>query len=204
MALEERSALQRTRLRELLGRLLGSGSPFWSKQLAGVRDDAELAELPFTTKDDLLGAVPLRVARRAPGADGARARVLGDAAQADDRGVHPARHRDLRRGQRARHRLRGRDARGRPAQRVRLRPVHGRARPPLRRRAARGHRRPGLGRQQRPAGAAPGRPRRARALLHAVVLPAARRARARRRAAGPHPAALRRASAPSPGRRRCA
>ena len=58
MALEERSALQRTRLRELLGRLLGSGSPFWSKQLAGVRDDAELAELPFTTKDDLLGQYP--------------------------------------------------------------------------------------------------------------------------------------------------
>ncbi len=58
MAVEERSALQRTRLAELLGRLRSSESPFWREKLAGVREGAELAELPFTTKADLLEQYP--------------------------------------------------------------------------------------------------------------------------------------------------
>jgi len=58
MALEERAALQRTRLRELVGRLRASESTFWSDKLARIDEDAELAELPFTTKADLLAQYP--------------------------------------------------------------------------------------------------------------------------------------------------
>ena len=47
LAVEERSALQRARLGELLERLRRSESPFWREKLAGVREGAEPAELPF-------------------------------------------------------------------------------------------------------------------------------------------------------------
>jgi phenylacetate-CoA ligase len=58
MAVEERAALQRGRLRELVVRLRDSASPFWREKLAGADEDAELAELPFTTKADLLSQYP--------------------------------------------------------------------------------------------------------------------------------------------------
>jgi phenylacetate-CoA ligase len=58
MAVEERWALQRSRLRELVARLQASASPFWQEKLAGVGEDAEPAELPFTTKADLLAQYP--------------------------------------------------------------------------------------------------------------------------------------------------
>jgi len=58
MAVEERAALQRTRLRELVARLRASGSTFWSDKLARIDVDAELADLPFTTKADLLAQYP--------------------------------------------------------------------------------------------------------------------------------------------------
>ncbi|MFL5931086.1 MAG: phenylacetate--CoA ligase family protein [Gaiellaceae bacterium] len=58
MAVEERAALQRTRLRELVARLRASESTFWNDKLAGIDEDAELAELPFTTKADLLAQYP--------------------------------------------------------------------------------------------------------------------------------------------------
>jgi phenylacetate-CoA ligase len=58
MAVEERSALQRERLRELVARLRRSATPFWREQLAGVTEDAELEELQFTTKADLLSQYP--------------------------------------------------------------------------------------------------------------------------------------------------
>src|SRR5690348_11675033 len=49
---EERAALQRARLSELLARLRRSPSPYWREKLAGVDSD-ELEALPFTTKAEL-------------------------------------------------------------------------------------------------------------------------------------------------------
>jgi phenylacetate-CoA ligase len=49
---EERAALQRARLSELLARLRRSPSPYWRDKLAGVDSD-ELEALPFTTKAEL-------------------------------------------------------------------------------------------------------------------------------------------------------
>jgi len=58
MAVDERAALQRTRLRELVARLRDSESTFWGDKLAGIDEDAELVDLPFTTKADLLARYP--------------------------------------------------------------------------------------------------------------------------------------------------
>jgi phenylacetate-CoA ligase len=60
---DERAALQLERLRGLVARLSGLGSPFWDERLAGAEAgditglDA-LAGLPFTTKDDLRDNYP--------------------------------------------------------------------------------------------------------------------------------------------------
>jgi phenylacetate-CoA ligase len=58
MPTEQRGELQRRRLAELLRRLRAADSPYWREKLAGVDDDAELAELPFTTKAELLEQYP--------------------------------------------------------------------------------------------------------------------------------------------------
>ena len=58
MPAEQRGELQRRRLAELLRRLRAADSPYWSAKLAGVDDDAELADLPFTTKAELLEQYP--------------------------------------------------------------------------------------------------------------------------------------------------
>jgi phenylacetate-CoA ligase len=79
MAVEERGELQRRRLAELLARLGTIDSPYWREKLAGVSDDAELAELPFTTKAELLEqypygllAVPLEATVRLHASSGTR------------------------------------------------------------------------------------------------------------------------------------
>src|SRR5215207_2269109 len=58
MPAEQRGELQRRRLAELLRRLRAHESPYWRGKLARVDDDAELAELPFTTKAELLEQYP--------------------------------------------------------------------------------------------------------------------------------------------------
>src|SRR5215204_1576075 len=58
MPAEQRGELQRRRLAELLRRLRAADSPYWRGKLARVDDDAELAELPFTTKAELLEQYP--------------------------------------------------------------------------------------------------------------------------------------------------
>jgi phenylacetate-CoA ligase len=58
MPAEQRGELQRRRLAELLRRLRAADSPYWGEKLAGVDDDAELTELPFTTKAELLEQYP--------------------------------------------------------------------------------------------------------------------------------------------------
>jgi phenylacetate-CoA ligase len=58
MPAEQRGELQRRRLAELLRRLRAADSPYWQEKLAGVDDDAELAELAFTTKAELLEQYP--------------------------------------------------------------------------------------------------------------------------------------------------
>jgi phenylacetate-CoA ligase len=58
MPAEERGELQRRRLADLVARLRTTDSPYWREKLAGVADDAELAELPFTTKAELLDQYP--------------------------------------------------------------------------------------------------------------------------------------------------
>jgi phenylacetate-CoA ligase len=58
MPAEERGELQRRRLADLVARLRTIDSPYWREKLAGVADDAELAELPFTTKAELLDQYP--------------------------------------------------------------------------------------------------------------------------------------------------
>jgi phenylacetate-CoA ligase len=58
MPAEQRGELQRRRLAELLRRLRAADSPYWREKLAGVADDAELADLPFTTKVELLEQYP--------------------------------------------------------------------------------------------------------------------------------------------------
>src|SRR5438067_7618987 len=55
---DERAALQRERLRALVARLRRAGSPYWERKLAGVVEDASLAQLPFTTKSELRDAYP--------------------------------------------------------------------------------------------------------------------------------------------------
>ncbi len=133
------------------------------------------------------GRVPLRDAGRAAGRDDPRPRLVRHPWQADDRRLHPARHRDLRGRERQGDRLRRRALRRRPARRLRVRPVHGRPRPPLRRRAARRYRRAGIWRQYVAAAAAARGSRRVGPLLHAELRAAAGGARP-----GPrHQAALR-------------
>ena len=96
---EQRAALQATRLRDLAARL-------------GHEPDAQLEELPFTTKAELRDAypfgslaVPLEQTVRDP-------RVVRHARQADDRRVHGARRRaSSRRSTRARSRARAAGAR---------------------------------------------------------------------------------------------
>src|SRR5918992_3577072 len=58
MPADERGELQRDRLADLLARLRAADSPYWREKLAGVADDAELPELPFTAKADLLDEYP--------------------------------------------------------------------------------------------------------------------------------------------------
>ena len=58
MPAEQRGELQRRRLAEVLRRLRAADSPYWWEKLADVDDDAELAELPFTTKAELLEQYP--------------------------------------------------------------------------------------------------------------------------------------------------
>jgi phenylacetate-CoA ligase len=58
MPAEERGELQRRRLAELLARLRTADSSYWSEKLAGVADDAELDDVPFTTKAELLEQYP--------------------------------------------------------------------------------------------------------------------------------------------------
>jgi phenylacetate-CoA ligase len=58
MPADERGELQRRRLADLVARLRTIDSPYWREKLAGVADDAELAELPFTTKAELLDQYP--------------------------------------------------------------------------------------------------------------------------------------------------
>jgi phenylacetate-CoA ligase len=58
MPADERGELQRRRLADLVARLRTTDSPYWREKLAGVADDAELAELPFTTKAELLDQYP--------------------------------------------------------------------------------------------------------------------------------------------------
>src|SRR5215210_4507692 len=58
MSAEERGELQRRRLADLIARLRTVDSPYWREKLAGVAEDPELAELPFTTKADLLAQYP--------------------------------------------------------------------------------------------------------------------------------------------------
>jgi phenylacetate-CoA ligase len=58
MPTEQRGELQRRRLAELLRRLRASDSRYWREKLARVNDDAELADLPFTTKAELLEQYP--------------------------------------------------------------------------------------------------------------------------------------------------
>jgi phenylacetate-CoA ligase len=58
MPAEQRGELQRRRLAELLRRLRAADSPYWREKLRSVDDDAELAELPFTTKAELLEQYP--------------------------------------------------------------------------------------------------------------------------------------------------
>src|SRR5215210_5638728 len=58
MSAEERGELQRRRLADLIARLRTVDSPYWREKLADVDDDAEFAELPFTTKAELLEQYP--------------------------------------------------------------------------------------------------------------------------------------------------
>ena len=59
----EKATLQADRLRDLVGRLAGSGNPFWAERLAGINPgdidslDA-LPDLPFTVKQDLRDTYP--------------------------------------------------------------------------------------------------------------------------------------------------
>jgi phenylacetate-CoA ligase len=93
MPVEERAALQRRRLTELLARLRASSSPYWREKLAGVDSD-ELEALPFTTKAELRDhypfgtlAVPLEQAVRVHASSGTRAKPTIVAYTAHDVGV---------------------------------------------------------------------------------------------------------------------
>lgn len=60
---DARAARQVAALRDLIGHLLASGSPFWTERLRGidahdVRDLDVVAALPFTRKDDLRSTYP--------------------------------------------------------------------------------------------------------------------------------------------------
>jgi phenylacetate-CoA ligase len=55
---EERARLQAERLRALLGRLHAVDSEYWREKLRGVVPETPLAELPFTTKDELRETFP--------------------------------------------------------------------------------------------------------------------------------------------------
>jgi phenylacetate-CoA ligase len=58
MPADERGELQRRRLAELVARLRTAGSPYWREKLTSVADHAELADLPFTKKAELLDQYP--------------------------------------------------------------------------------------------------------------------------------------------------
>jgi phenylacetate-CoA ligase len=75
----ERQAAQLQRLRTLLRRLHGVDSSYWREKLAGVDEDAPLAELPFTLKSELrdnfpfgMLAVPLENTVRVHASSGTR------------------------------------------------------------------------------------------------------------------------------------
>jgi phenylacetate-CoA ligase len=55
---DERARAQRERLRDLLGRLLTTASPYWRRKLAGIEADAALTELPFMVKAELRDTYP--------------------------------------------------------------------------------------------------------------------------------------------------
>jgi len=78
---DERAQLQRERLRTLLGRLLRAPSHYWQQKLAGIEEDAALADLPFTRKVELRDtypfgslAVPLEETVRIHASSGTRGR----------------------------------------------------------------------------------------------------------------------------------
>src|SRR5215210_5301594 len=58
MSAEERGELQRRRLADLIARLRTVDSPYWREKLAGVAENPELADVPFTTKAELLDQYP--------------------------------------------------------------------------------------------------------------------------------------------------
>jgi phenylacetate-CoA ligase len=55
---EQRAELQQERLRALLRRLLACDSRYWRAKLAGMEEDAAVAELPFTVKSELRDGYP--------------------------------------------------------------------------------------------------------------------------------------------------
>ena len=78
---DARAALQRDRLRALLRRLLAVDSRYWRAKLAGIEEDAALADLPFTVKSELRDeypfgtlAVPLAETVRIHASSGTRGR----------------------------------------------------------------------------------------------------------------------------------
>ena len=78
---EERTELQRERLRALLRRLLGLDSRYWRAKLRGIDEDAAVADLPFTVKSELRDeypfgtlAVPLAETVRIHASSGTRGR----------------------------------------------------------------------------------------------------------------------------------
>ena len=160
-----------------------------STRPASTRDDltdlADLAQVPFTTKETLRQNYPFGMFavprdRRRP-----RARLERHDRQAHRRGLHPWRPRRVGHRGRAQHPGGRRPAGGHPAQRLRLRAVHRRARRPRRRREARLHGRARLRRDDRAPGAAdrrlPARRDHGDAVLHAQH-------RRRDGAPGPRPA----------------
>jgi phenylacetate-CoA ligase len=64
MPAETRAELQRQRLHELLGRLRTTESPYWRHKLADVPEHADVNDLPFTTKQELLEHYPFGMLAR--------------------------------------------------------------------------------------------------------------------------------------------
>jgi phenylacetate-CoA ligase len=93
----ERAGLQRERLRAQLGRLLRAPSHYWQQKLAGIEEDATLADLPFTRKVELRDtypfgalAVPLEETVRIHASSGTRGRPTIVAYTANDIDVFSA------------------------------------------------------------------------------------------------------------------